>query len=98
MAVVAVIPLFVGVIFLCIGIQTCRGTSPDVLGNGIGSIGIGVLMSSLGSEKFSGTQMLIALFPLVLLGLAGVFALGNRRRYLQWKRTDGGRWPDKKSG
>ncbi|MEQ9324163.1 MAG: hypothetical protein RIF41_33685, partial [Polyangiaceae bacterium] len=41
--VAAAIPALISLAFLYVGVSTIRGKAPDTLGNGVGSIGIGVL-------------------------------------------------------
>lgn len=91
--------LFFGLVgggFLLVGVQTVRGTARDVLGNGIGSIVISLLVMGLGVFPIVATldrgppgPMLVGVFYVVVglvLTLAGVLALSGRGDYRAWRR------------
>lgn len=90
-----------GVVFIHVGLQSVKGTAKDTLGNGIGSIviglgngGFGALMV-VGGLALGGTVGLIAcvgggISVLCGLGLltAGALALVGRADYKAWRRSE----------
>jgi hypothetical protein len=77
-----------GFVFLTVGITTVKGDANDTLGNGIGSIGIAVILIgvlSFVSEPESLMSLIGSAIIACLLFLAGVFALIHRREFLAWK-------------
>jgi hypothetical protein len=87
-----------GIVF--VGVQSIRGTASDTLGNGIGSILLGLLCLSCGGSDLlsvaSGvggrpiavgvTSAAVNLLAGVGLLAAGVLALVGRSEYMAWKR------------
>ena len=66
--------------FLFVGVQTVRGTAPDTLGNGIGSIIFSGLFGWLDL-----TQPIC--WPGLALIVAGVLALVGRSQYKVWRKA-----------
>jgi hypothetical protein len=87
--------LFVGVFacfFLYEGIQTVRGTIPDLLPNAIGSILFAMLFAALAAFEFNANKFIQAgqgLIAGIVLGAAGALALRGRKSYDSWRRTSG---------
>ena len=81
-----VIPLVIGLTFISIGRHTCRGAVSDVLGNGVGSIGIAIVLSCMSYFLVSRQEFLIDVFFNSLLVIAGILALSHRKPFLAWKR------------
>jgi len=89
-----VIGLFGGA-FLFVGVQSVRGTAADTLGNGIGSIVIGLLVLAAGAftaaaadgagNAIGGGVNGLAGLALVL---AGILALVGRGAYRDWRRAN----------
>jgi hypothetical protein len=94
------IVFFVGAGFLTVGQQSVRGTARDTLGNGIGSIGLSVLLSGCGGILFLDLNVLkrVAVGPVIMLGTsssmsaalftAGILALAGRAQYRAWRESD----------
>lgn len=85
----AILPLLIGAGFLVVGIQTVIGKAPDTLGNGIGSIVIGVIFSAalFGLSEmfgFMGAMFALAIGLQLSLVVAGILALVSRPRYKAW--------------
>jgi hypothetical protein len=108
-----VFALFIGGVFVFVGIQSVQGTARDTLGNGIGSLifgliylGYGVVMV-LGGVAAAGTGLpggaVLAIFGGVFVlggaGLlaAGVLALVGRQDYKAWRRAQRSRTPGKRA-
>ena len=79
-----------GAVFIHVGVQSVRGTAPDTLGNGIGSIiigalniGAGVLHAGAGQVIQAGVGMLAG----AGLIAAGVLALVGRSEYSAWRQA-----------
>jgi hypothetical protein len=86
--------------FVCIGVQSIRGTASDTLGNGIGSILLGLLCLSCGGSDLVSVASGVGGRPVAVgvisaavnllsgVGLlaAGVLALVGRSEYVAWKR------------
>jgi hypothetical protein len=84
--------LVISVAFLIVGIQTITGKAKDTLGNGIGSIVIGLLngaflvyVTSALPGALAGVALLFG--APVVLGLiaGGILALAGRARYKEWR-------------
>jgi hypothetical protein len=89
-----------GIMFLHVGRQSVYGTARDTLGNGIGSIGIGLLNAGVGVPVLLGGAAIggkAALIGLIAGGIsvaagaglliAGVLALVGRSDYKAWRRA-----------
>ena len=86
---------FFGAVFLYVGIQSVLGKATDTLGNGIGSILIGLLSAAWGcsflaayldatKRQPSAPELLlfaVGIMGFFVLSIAGVLALGGRRQY-----------------
>jgi hypothetical protein len=87
--VVVLLSLF-ALAFLFVGVQSVRGTAPDTLGNGAGSIIFALLELGSGVANLNAGQYLQAGVGLLLgLGLlaAGILALVGRGEYKAWRRA-----------
>jgi hypothetical protein len=87
--IIAALPVLLGIAFIVIGNKTMRGQVPDVLGNGIGSIGAGILMSFMAYRLVppeAGFALVVEGAINLCLIIAGLVALENRKRFLAWKR------------
>jgi hypothetical protein len=100
-------PLFgaiIGAVFCHVGLQSVQGKAKDTLGNGIGSLILGLLQGGLGiflavgAPLLVGQNVLIAgiLGGIAILGgsgliAAGVLALIGRKRYKAWRRAQNAR-------
>ena len=76
--------------FLFVGVQSVRGTARDTLGNGVGSIILGVLGLGVVGLNAAFGQFLQAAGVVVgaaLLLTAGILALVGRSQYRLWKRA-----------
>lgn len=78
--------LLLSFIFLYMGWQTLKGKAKDTFGSGLGSIVFALLgMLSFLSLFLKGKRILsLNLIYMILLLLAGVFALIGRKRYKEW--------------
>jgi hypothetical protein len=80
--------------FIYKGVRTFRGMEADTIGNGLGSVGvglphlgIGLLMVRLPHGSSGSIIGMILLVLGVVLLLAGLLALVKRRSYLAWSRA-----------
>ncbi len=76
--------------FLFVGVQSVRGTARDTLGNGVGSIILGVLgLGVVGLNAAIGQYLQAAgvVVGAVLLLTAGILALVGRSPYKLWRRA-----------
>jgi hypothetical protein len=93
-----------GAVFIHVGLQSIRGTAKDTLGNGIGSIVLGLLnlgwgvLILVGAAVVGGAARAVGLIVGVIgilggLGLlaAGVLALVGRVDYRAWRQAHMGR-------
>jgi hypothetical protein len=89
------------VAFLVVGVQTIKGTARDTLGNGIGSIGIGVLnmgaggimiaIAMSGAAQTAGFATIaggISILGGIGLVVAGILALIGRSSYREWREEN----------
>ncbi len=79
-----VLPLFIGLVFIKVGVQTIRGTAPDTLGNGVGSLAIGGIGIGGAFYVYSGLAAYNCLVQSVVLFGAGILALKARPSYKAW--------------
>ena len=88
---IVLIPCGFATAFIFVGVQTIRRKARDTIGNGIGSIALGLLYfapmlkrsdSDLGVGAAQGLAFLAA--PLVV---AGILALAGRSRYKAWRNA-----------
>jgi hypothetical protein len=87
MTVFVVVALF-ALAFFVVGVQTLRGTQKDTLGNGVGSIGIGVIGLVGTAQSAATTSTTLAGYGFeVMLIVAGALALGGRDAYRAWRAT-----------
>jgi hypothetical protein len=83
----------IGGVFLFVGVQSIRGSARDVLGNAIGSLIFGLLLTLVGifgvlSNAVGGKFVAFAYFFLALtLYAAGVLALVARPGYLAFRKS-----------
>ena len=85
------VPSGLAAAFIFVGVQTLRRKARDTIGNGIGSIALGLLYSApmlirsdsdLGAAAAQGLAFLAA-----LLVAAGILALVGRNRYKGWREA-----------
>jgi hypothetical protein len=75
----AVVGALIGLAFIFVGQQSVRGTARDTLGNGIGSLGIGLLVSGvgvlavLGGAAVAGQQAGQQGMILLIIGIVNLF-------------------------
>src|SRR5262245_29984388 len=90
----------IAIAFVVVGFQTWTGQAKDTLGNGIGSILIGLLYLGVTALLFTagvranlggGVKLIAAFVGLVGMSLilAGVLALGGRDQYRRWRAESG---------
>lgn len=87
---IAGIPLFVGIVFLRLGIKAVRGTVTSLRANAVGSIGIAVVVSLMQYMFLSPNTEAVFLIDLglsFLLFLAGLMALSENDRFLAWQEA-----------
>lgn len=88
--VAAVVPLLLSFVFLNIGLKSIQGTITNLRANGFASIGIAVLLSLMQFMIPSGFDDTLALvnFGLnFLLVLAGLMAISENNRLLDWQNA-----------
>jgi hypothetical protein len=90
--------LFVGLIggaFIFVGVQSVKGTAPDTLGNGIGSLLFGGLEVVMGVFQARDNILAAGVGFLAAAGLitAGVLALAGRIDYKAWQQEHKPRRP-----
>jgi hypothetical protein len=76
--------------FIFVGVQSVRGTAQDTLGNGVGSIILGVLAFGIVILEVAFGQFLAAgmvVVAAIMLLTAGVLTLVGREDYRLWKRA-----------
>jgi hypothetical protein len=96
----AIFAALFGAAFLFVGVQSTQGKARDTLGNGIGSIIIGLLNGGAGTVMAiaglalggTGGLLLLVMGGISILGglgllVAGVLALAGREPYLAWRRA-----------
>lgn len=82
-----------GGVFIHVGVQSINGTARDTMGNGIGSMIIGLLQAGGGVVSLQAELLLPAVISFVgCAGLlaAGVMAILARADYLDWKKQNKG--------
>jgi hypothetical protein len=70
-----------------IGLRTVRGRAKDIMGNGFGSIVIGLMSVFEETQKMLSGSSPEVLIPGLIFILAGVLALIGRTNYLAWRNT-----------
>ena len=84
--VAAAIPALISLAFLYVGVSTIRGKAPDTLGNGVGSIGIGVLgIVAVVLSLVEGMSVISTVIQSLALIVAGWLALAARGDYQRWR-------------
>jgi hypothetical protein len=86
-----VFSLVVGIVFLHVGRQSINGAAKDTLGNGIGSMIIGLLQLGSGFTYYRAGENLAAAcqaFACAGLVVAGTLAVVARHDYLEWRRSN----------
>jgi hypothetical protein len=90
----AIESMIVSIAFLFVGYQTLGGKAKDTLGNGVGSIGLGVLglvvhtvLLAVAASGGSSALLVLGIVLDVALIAAGILALQDRRQYVAWRTT-----------
>ena len=88
---IVLIPCSFAAAFIFVGVQTVRRKARDTIGNGIGSIAIGLLYFApmlKRSDSVQGVRAAQGLaFLAALLVVAGILALAGRSRYKAWRKA-----------
>ena len=89
-AIAATVPALISLTFLYVGVKTVRGDTPDTLGNGVGSIAIGLLgVVAIILSWVEGLAAISCGLQSLALLVAGWLALSARGDYKRWRDRHG---------
>jgi len=88
----AMVPGLIALAFLYVGFGTVRGKTPDTLGNGVGSVAIGILgIVAVSLSWFEGVAAVSCVIQSLALLVAGWLALAERGDYRRWRDRNASR-------